>query len=209
MAQFFEIHPHNPQRRLIKQAVAILIGGGVIIYPTDSCYALGCHIGDKKALDRIRRIRKLDESHEFALMCSDLSQTSRYVKVNNEQYRLLKSITPGPFTFVLPATKEVPKRLQCEKRKTIGLRVPDSAIVQMLLSELGEPIYTTTLILPGKSLPMNDAYEIREQLEHQVDLVIDGGSCEIEPTTVLDMTTTPIGVIRQGRGQTNFLETND
>ncbi len=205
MAQFFQIHPENPQLRLIKQASAILDAGGVIVYPTDSFYALGCHIGDKKALDRIRKIRKLDEAHEFALMCSDLSQLSRYVKVTNEQYRLLKSITPGPYTFILPATKEVPKRLQIEKRKTIGLRVPDSAIVQMLLSELGQPIYTTTLIMPGRNLPMIDAYEIRERLEHQVDLVIDGGACEIEPTTVLDMTNSQPEVIRQGRGEINFL----
>lgn len=205
MAQFFQIHHENPQLRLIKQAVAIVDAGGVIVYPTDSCYALGCHIGDKKALDRIRKIRKLDEAHEFALMCSDLSQLSRYVKVSNEHYRLLKSITPGPYTFVLPATKEVPKRLQSEKRKTIGLRVPDSTIVQMLLSELGQPIYTTTLIMPDRNLPMNDAYEIREKLEHQVDLVIDGGACEMEPTTVLDMTHQQPEVIRQGRGGTEFL----
>ena len=205
MAQFFQIHPDNPQLRLIKQASAILDNGGVIVYPTDSCYALGCHIGDKKALDRIRKIRKLDEAHEFALMCSDLSQLSRYVKVTNEQYRLLKSITPGPYTFILPATKEVPKRLQIEKRKTIGLRVPDSAIVQMLLNELGQPIYTTTLIMPGRNLPLNDAYEIREKLEHQVDLVIDGGACEVEPTTVLDMTGSQPEVIRQGRGEIDFL----
>jgi len=205
MAQFFQMHPDNPQLRLVKQAVAILDSGGVIVYPTDSCYALGCHIGDKKALDRIRKIRKLDEAHEFALMCSDLSQLSRYVKVSNEQYRLLKSITPGPYTFVLPATKEVPKRLQSEKRKTIGLRVPDSEIVQMLLGELGQPIYTTTLILPGRSLPMNDAYEIREELEHHVDLIIDGGACELESTTVLDMTQQQPEIIRQGRGETDFL----
>ena len=205
MAQFFQIHPDNPQLRLIKQASAILDDGGVIVYPTDSCYALGCHIGDKKALNRIRKIRKLDEAHEFALMCSDLSQLSRYVKVTNEQYRLLKSITPGPYTFILPTTKEVPKRLQIEKRKTIGLRVPDSAIVQMLLNELGQPIYTTTLIMPGRNLPLNDAYEIREKLEHQVDLVIDGGACEVEPTTVLDMTGSQPEVIRWGRGEIDFL----
>ena len=205
MAQFFQIHPENPQLRLIKQAAAILDAGGVIVYPTDSCYALGCHIGDKKALDRIRQIRKLDEAHEFALMCSDLSQLSRYVKVSNEQYRLLKLVTPGPYTFVLSATKEVPKRLQCEKRKTIGLRVPDSTIVQMLLSELGQPIYTTTLIMPDRNLPLNDAYEIREKLEHLVDLVIDGGPCELEPTTVLDMTAQQPEIIRQGRGKTEFI----
>ena len=205
MAQFFQIHPVNPQSRLIKQAVSILDAGGIIVYPTDSCYALGCHIGDKKALDRIRQIRQLDESHEFALMCSDLSQLSRYVKVSNEQYRLLKSITPGPYTFILPATKEVPKRLQYEKRKTIGLRVPDSNIVQMLLDQLGQPIYTTTLIMPGRNLPMNDTDEIREILEHQVDLIIDGGACELEPTTILDLTNTQPEVIRQGRGRIDFL----
>ena len=205
MAQFFQIHPVNPQLRLIKQAVSILDSGGIIVYPTDSCYALGCHIGDKKALDRIRKIRQLDESHEFALMCSDLSQLSRYVKVTNEQYRLLKSITPGPYTIILPATKEVPKRLQYEKRKTIGLRVPDSNIVQLLLDQLGQPIYTTTLIMPGRNLPMNDTDEIREILEHQVDLIIDGGACELEPTTVLDLTKPQPEVIRQGRGAIDFL----
>ena len=205
MAQFFQIHPDNPQLRLIKQAVSIVDGGGIIVYPTDSCYALGCHIGDKKALDRIRKIRQLDESHELALMCSDLSQLSRYVKVTNEHYRLLKSITPGPYTFILPATKEVPKRLQFEKRKTIGLRVPDSNIVQMLLEQLGQPIYTTTLIMPGRNLPMNDTDEIREILEHEVDLIIDGGACELEPTTILDLTNAQPEVIRQGRGSLDFL----
>lgn len=205
MAQFFQIHPDNPQLRLIRQSASILDSGGIIVYPTDSCYALGCHIGDKKALDRIRRIRNLDESHEFALMCSDLSQLSRYVKITNEQYRLLKSITPGPYTFILPATKEVPKRLQCEKRKTIGLRVPDSNIVQILLDQLGQPIYTTTLIMPGRNLPMNDTDEIREILEHQVDLIIDGGPCELEPTTILDLTKAQPELIRQGRGDTEFL----
>ena len=205
MAQFFQIHPDNPQLRLIRQAVSILDAGGIIVYPTDSCYALGCHIGDKKALDRIRMVRKLDENHEFALMCSDLSQLSRYVKITNEQYRLLKSITPGPYTFVLPATKEVPKRLQCEKRKTIGLRVPDSNIVQMLLDQLGQPIYTTTLIMPGRNLPMNDTDEIREILEHRVDLIIDGGPCELEPTTILDLTKSQPEVLRQGRGSLDFL----
>lgn len=205
MAQFFQIHPDNPQLRLIRQSASILDAGGIIVYPTDSCYALGCHIGDKKALDRIRRIRNLDESHEFALMCCDLSQLSRYVKITNEQYRLLKSITPGPYTFILPATKEVPKRLQCEKRKTIGLRVPDSNIVQMLLDQLGQPIYTTTLIMPGRNLPMNDTDEIREILEHQVDLIIDGGPCELEPTTILDLTKAQPELIRQGRGNTVFL----
>lgn len=205
MAQFFQIHPDNPQLRLIRQAVSIIDAGGIIVYPTDSCYALGCHIGDKKALDRIRMVRKLDENHEFALMCSDLSQLSRYVKVTNEQYRLLKSITPGPYTFILPATKEVPKRLQYEKRKTIGLRVPDSNIVHMLLEQLGQPMYTTTLIMPGRNLPMNDTDEIREILEHRVDLIIDGGPCELEPTTILDLTNPTPEVIRQGRGSTEFL----
>ena len=205
MAQFFQIHPDNPQLRLIKQAVSILDSGGIIVYPTDSCYALGCHIGDKKALDRIRQIRQLDESHEFALMCCDLSQLSRYVKVTNEQYRLLKSVTPGPYTFILPATKEVPKRLQYEKRKTIGLRVPDSNIVQMLLNQLGQPIFTTTLIMPGRNLPMNDTDDIREILEHQVDLIIDGGPCELEPTTILDLTQAQPQVRRQGRGSVEFL----
>ena len=205
MAQFFQIHPDNPQLRLIKQAVSILDSGGIIVYPTDSCYALGCHIGDKKALDRIRQIRQLDESHEFALMCSDLSQLSRYVKVTNEYYRLLKSVTPGPYTFILPATKEVPKRLQYEKRKTIGLRVPDSNIVQMLLNQLGQPIFTTTLIMPGRNLPMNDTDDIREILEHQVDLIIDGGPCELEPTTILDLTQAEPEVLRQGRGSLEFL----
>lgn len=200
MAQFFEIHPDNPQHRLIHQAVEIVRKGGVIAYPTDSSYALGCHIGDKAAMERIRRIRQLDDSHNFTLVCRDLSELATYARVNNTHYRMIKSATPGAYTFILPATREVPRRLQHAKRKTIGLRVPDNRIAQALLEELGEPIMSSTLILPGKSLPMNDAHDIREALEKQLDLVIDGGNCGLEPTTVVVMQDEGVEIARMGKG---------
>lgn len=199
MAQYFQIHPVNPQPRLIKQTVEIINDGGVVVYPTDSCYALGCHIGDKNAMDRIRTIRRLDEDHNFTLVSRDLSQISEYAKLENEQYRLIKACTPGPYTFILPATRQVPRRLQHPKRKTIGLRIPDSAIVSALLLELGEPLMSSTLILPGEQ-PMSDPREIRERLEHFVDLVVDGGYCGIEPTTVVRWLGDRPEVIRTGRG---------
>lgn len=199
MAQYFQIHPVNPQPRLIKQTVEIITNGGVVVYPTDSSYAIGCHIGDKDAMDRIRQIRRLDEDHNFTLVSRDLSQISLYAKLDNEKYRLIKAHTPGPYTFILPATRQVPRRLQHPKRKTIGLRIPDSAIVSALLLELGEPLMSSTLILPGGQ-PMSDPHEIREELEHFVDLVVDGGFCGIEPTTVVRWLGETPEVTRIGRG---------
>jgi tRNA threonylcarbamoyl adenosine modification protein (Sua5/YciO/YrdC/YwlC family) len=198
--QFLQIHPHNPQLRLIHQAVEVLRQGGVIVYPTDSSYALGCHLDDKSAADRIRRIRQTDKHHNFTLVCRDLSEIATYARVDNQQYRLLKAATPGPFTFILRATHEVPRRLQHPKRKTIGIRVPDNAIVGALLEELGEPIMSCTLILPGEEQPLNDPDIIREQLEHHVDLIIDAGPCDQWPTTVLDFVDGTPQLIRQGKG---------
>ena len=188
MSQFFSIHPENPQHRLI-------------VYPTDSAYALGCHVGDKKALDKIRQIRRLDKNHNFTLMCRDLSELSVYAKVNNQMFRSLKAHTPGPYTFILEATSEVPRRLMHPKRKTIGLRVPENAIALALLEELGEPIMSVTLIMPGDEYPLRDPYDIRDLLEHQVDLVVEGGYCGLEPTTVVDLTGEAPEVIRQGVGR--------
>lgn len=200
MSQFFQIHPVTPQKRLINQAVDILRRGGVIVYPTDSAYAIGCHLGDKQAADRIKRIRKLDDKHNFTLMCRDLSDIGVFAKVDNTQYRLLKTFTPGPYTFILDATSEVPRRLLHPKRKTIGMRVPDNAIVQALLEELGEPIMSSTLILPDKEEPMTDPEEIRDALEHELDLIIDGGFCGLEATTVVNMTGPAPEVTRIGKG---------
>ena len=198
MSQYFVIHPETPQPRLIRQAAEIIRSGGVVVYPTDATYALGCLIGDKDALDRIRRIRGLDDSHQLTLVCRDLSEIASYAKVGNAHYRLLKATTPGPYTFILPATREVPRRLQHARRTTIGLRVPDHPVVRALLAELGEPLMSVTLILPESApaarerdaeaageLPLADAREIRARLEHEVDLVIDAGACGIEPTTVV------------------------
>ncbi|MEZ5529960.1 MAG: L-threonylcarbamoyladenylate synthase [Porticoccaceae bacterium] len=201
MSQFFSIHPENPQARLIHQAVEIIRGGGVIIYPTDSAYAIGCHIGDKKALDRIRLIRHLDKHHNFTLVCRDLSELAVYAKVENQVYRTLKAHTPGSYTFILEATSEVPRRLMHPKRKTIGLRVPANPIALALLEELGEPLMSVTLIMPGDEYPLTDPYDIRDMLEHRVDLVIDGGYCGLEATTVVDLTGESPQVIRQGVGK--------
>jgi tRNA threonylcarbamoyl adenosine modification protein (Sua5/YciO/YrdC/YwlC family) len=200
MSQFFQIHPDNPQARLVRQASDIVRGGGVIVYPTDSAYALGCHIGDKAALDRIRRIRKLDDRHNFTLVCRDLSEIATYARVDNVVYRLLKQYTPGPYTFILRATSEVPRRLMQSKRKTIGLRVPENAITQALLADLGEPLMSVTLIMPNENLPLIDPYEIRELLEHEVDLVIDGGYCGMEATTVVDLADEEPMLLRAGKG---------
>src|SRR3989344_3377555 len=201
MAQYFQIHPTHPQPRLIKRAVDIVRAGGVIAYPTDSSYALGCHIGDKEAMERIRRIRRVDERHNFTLMCRDLSEVSQYARVGNADYRFLKTHTPGPYTFILPATREVPRRLQHPKRKTIGLRIPENTIALALLAELNEPLMSSTLILPGEDLPMSDPEEIRERLEHEVDLVVDGGFCGLEPTTVLELEDGRATVVRVGKGE--------
>ncbi len=200
MAQFFSIHPDNPQLRLIRQAAEIVRAGGVIVYPTDSCYALGCHLGDKDAMTRIRAIRQVDERHHFTLVCRDLAEISHYAKVNNSQYRLLKASTPGSYTFIFEATREVPRRLQHPKRNTIGLRIPDHPVVQALLAELNEPLLSSTLMLPGDEFPLNDAGEIRDRLEHQVELVLDGGPCGLEMTTVIDLTGDVPELTRQGKG---------
>jgi tRNA threonylcarbamoyl adenosine modification protein (Sua5/YciO/YrdC/YwlC family) len=200
MAQYFLIHPRNPQPRLIQQAADIVRKGGLVVYPTDSCYAVGCHIGDKQAQERIRVIRQVDSKHHFTLVCRDLSEISHYAKVDNRVYRMLKATTPGSYTFILKATREVPRRLQNPRRSTIGLRVPDHRVVQDLLAELDEPLLSSTLILPGDPLPLNDAREIRARLEHQVDLVLDGGSCGIDMTTVVDLTEELPEIVRMGKG---------
>lgn len=200
MSQYFQIHPDNPQRRLINNAVQMIRKGAVVAYPTDSAYALGCHLEDKKALDRIRRIRQVDAKHNFTLMCRDLSEISVYAKVDNACYRLLNHCTPGPYTFILPGTREVPRRLLHPKRRTIGLRIPDNVVTLALLEELGEPLMTSTLILPNESMPMTEAEDIRDKLERQLDLIIDGGHCGIDPTTVVDMTGDVPLVVRVGRG---------
>jgi len=206
MAQFLQIHPDNPQARLIGQAVDILRRGGLMIYPTDSCYALGCQIGDKGAMERIRRLRRLDDKHDFTLVCRDLTEISQYAKIGNQDYRLLKNLTPGPYTFILMATRQVPRRLQHPKRKTIGIRVPDNTIVRALLEELGEPIMSSTLILPGEEFPLTDPYEMRDLLDCHVELIIDGGYCGIETTSVLLMTEDIPQVLRVGKGDVSQFE---
>ncbi|MFQ3245864.1 MAG: tRNA threonylcarbamoyl adenosine modification protein (Sua5/YciO/YrdC/YwlC family) [Arenicella sp.] len=205
MAQYFQIHSQNPQLRLIQQAAEIVRGGGLVAYPTDSSYALGCHLDDKKAVDRIRRIRKLDKSHNFTLVAHDLKQISQFAKIDNQQYRLIKTLTPGPYTFILAAKRLVPNRLVHPKRRTIGIRIPDNAIVRALLIELGEPIMSSSLILPKSELAMADPEEIRSQLEHDVDLVIDGGLGTLEASTVLDWHDTQLRVLREGAGDIAFL----
>ncbi|MCK5522951.1 MAG: threonylcarbamoyl-AMP synthase [Thiomargarita sp.] len=208
MNQFLTIHPKNPQRRLISQAVAILRAGGLIVYPTDSSYALGCHIGDKAAMERISHIRQIDNDHNFTLVCHDLSEIGTYAKVDNTAFRLMKSLTPGPYTFILKATHEVPRRLQNPKRKTIGLRVPDHAIAKAILEVLGEPIMSSTLIMPNKNRPETDPETIRELLGKQVDLIIDGGNCGLDPTTVVDMMIEPPQILRQGKGSVDVFKTD-
>lgn len=200
MSQYFSIHPDSPQKRLIAQAVEIIKRGGVVVFPTDTAYAIGCHIGDKDALDRIRRIRGLDEKHLFTLVCRDLSELGTYAKVNNIAFRQLRAHTPGAFTFVLEATKEVPRRLQNGKRKKVGVRVPNNPILLDLLAELGEPMVSSTLLMPGDELPMNEPWEMRDILEHHVDLIIDGGYAGIEETTVIDLSDEVPQLIRQGMG---------
>jgi len=206
MSQFFQIHPDNPQARLIKQAVDIINKGGVIVYPTDCAYALGCHIGDKKAVDRVREIRRLDDKHNFTLVCSDLSEVATYAKVDNTTYRTLKAHTPGAYTFILNATSEVPRRLLHPKRRTIGLRLPEHNITQALLEALGEPLMSTSLIMPGDDQPLTDPYDIRATLEHQVDLIIDGGYCGMEATSVINMTDDVPEVVRVGMGDVSDFE---
>ncbi|HET7396463.1 MAG TPA: L-threonylcarbamoyladenylate synthase [Gammaproteobacteria bacterium] len=206
MSQFFTIHPINPQARLVHRAVEILRDGGVVVYPTDSCYALGCLLGDKAAMDRIRALREADKDHNFTLVCRDLSEIATYARVDNPTFRLLKAHTPGPYTFILPATHEVPRRLQHPKRKTIGIRIPEHVVAQAILAELGEPLMSSTLILPGNDTPLTDPEEMRDRLEHQVDLVIDGGPCGFQPTTVVDVSSGVPRIAREGRGDpTPFL----
>ena len=206
MAFLLEIHPVNPQPRLIRQAVASMRDGSVVAYPTDSSYALGCLIGDKEAMERIRRIRNADKNHNFTLVCRDLSEIAKYGRVNNQQYRTLKAFTPGPYTFLLEATREVPKRLQNPKRRTIGIRVPDNQIARMLLAELGEPIMSSTLMLPGQDHPLTDPQEIKHRLEHDVDLVIDGGPGGFEPSSVVDLAGDVPVVVRRGKGDVSVFE---
>ena len=206
VSQYLFIHSENPQERLIAKAVDSLRRGGVMIYPTDSVYAIGCHLGDKSALERIRSIRQLDKNHNFTLVCRDLSELGSYARVENSAFRLLKSKTPGPFTFILNATSEVPKRLQHPKRKTIGIRVPNSTIVKALLEELREPIMSVTLTMPDDQYPLTDPYEIKQLMNHHVDVIIDGGYCGLEPTTVIDLTDHTPQLLRQGAGDFSDFE---
>lgn len=204
MSQFFQIHPENPQARLISQAAQVIRDGGIVAVPTDSCYALVCHLDDKDAVTRLRRIRNVDDKHHLTLLCRDLSEIALYARVDNQQYRLLKAATPGPYTFILEASKEVPRRLSHPSRKTIGLRVPENRIVQALLEELAQPLIGTTLILPDEEEPLNDPEEVRDRLTKLVDLVIDGGACSLQPTTVVDLTGPEPVLQRQGRGDASL-----
>jgi tRNA threonylcarbamoyl adenosine modification protein (Sua5/YciO/YrdC/YwlC family) len=206
MAHYLEVHPENPQLRLIHKAIDVIRNGGVIVYPTDSAYALACNIDDKNALERIRRIRQLDDKHNFTLVCKDLAQVSSFSKINNEAFRLIKSLTPDAFTFILEATKEVPRRLQHQKKKTIGICIPKNIVAQKLVDELGEPLFTTTLILPNDANALSDPYEIRERLDDLVDLIIDAGMIEYQPTTIIDCTGNHCEIIRQGKGIAPSLE---
>jgi len=205
MAQFFTVHPDNPQPRLMRRTAEIMRAGGVIVYPTDSCYALGCHPGNKSAVERIRAIRQVDRRHHFALVCRDLAEVGQYASMDNRQFRLLKGATPGSYPFILRATRQVPKRLQPPSRRTIGVRIPDHRVVRALLDELKEPILSSTLLLPGEHEPLNDAHDIRAALEHAVDLVLDCGSCGIVPTTVIDLTGEAHVVLRAGKGSLSAL----
>ncbi len=205
MSQFFRIHSENPQGRLLERAAEIIRNGGLLVYPTDSCYALGCQIGDKAAVERISRIRQTGKDHHYTLVCRDLSEIATYAKVDNSAYRLLRSLTPGAYTFILRATGEVPRRLQNPKRRSIGIRIPDHAIAQGVLKALGQPIMSSTLLLPDDSIPMTDAEEIRARLENQVDGIIDGGSCGLEPTTILDLSEGEVVIRREGKGSISRL----
>ncbi len=206
MARVIDIHPSDPQPRRIAEVVATIRRGGLVAYPTDSSYAFGCHIGDKRAMDRIRRIRRTDKNHNFTLVCSDLSEISLYARFDNWAYRLMKSMTPGPYTFILQATREVPKRLQNPRRRTIGLRVPDHPIVHAMLDALGEPIMSSTLTLPGDDLPLTSVVEIEERIGSQIELIIDGGPTGVEPTSVIDLSGGSVEVLRVGRGDVSSLQ---
>ncbi len=200
MSQYFKVHPINPQSRLLRRAAEIVRAGGIIVYPTDSCYALGWHMGDKQALEKVRLIRHTERDHDFTLICRDLSDIGTYARVDNWVYRLLRSLTPGPYTFILRASGEVPKRLQDPKRRSIGIRVPDHKIVQDLLKELGEPLMSSTLLLPGEALPLTEPEDIRVRVQRLVDGIIDGGACGVEPTSVIDLSRGEIAVLRKGKG---------
>ena len=205
MTKLVEIHPDNPQKRIIDQIVDVLRKGGVVVYPTDSAYALGCHIGDKTAMERIRKIREVDNKHDFTLVCRDLSELAVYAKVGQQAFRMLKGLTPGPYTFILQATREVPRRLQNPRRRTIGLRVPANPIAIAILEEIAEPLMSSTLILPGDDAPMTDMDEIAERIGHAVDVIIDGGYCGVEPTTIVDLVSDEPEVLRFGKGDVDFL----
>ena len=205
VARLVDIHPTHPEPRKIAQIVAEIRRGSLIAYPTDSSYAFGCHIGDKRAIDRIRRIRQTDKSHNFTLVCRDLSEISTYARLDNWAYRLLKSLTPGPYTFILAATREVPKRLQHPRRRTIGIRIPDHAVVRAILEALGEPIMSSTLSLPGDDMPLSDPLEIEERIGDQIELIVDAGTTGIEPTSVIDLSSGTVEIVRQGRGDVSTL----
>jgi tRNA threonylcarbamoyl adenosine modification protein (Sua5/YciO/YrdC/YwlC family) len=206
MARYFDVHPQNPQRRTIGQAVDLIKDGGLVAYPTDSCYALGCQLGNKDGLDRIRAIRDLDDKHHFTLVCRDFSQLGQFVQIDNNIFRKIKSATPGSYTFILPATREVPRRLLHPKKRTVGARIPDHPVVQALLAELGEPLVSSTLLLPGSEEPMTDGWQIKEELDNQIDAVIDSGECGPEPTTVIDFRSSTPEVVRRGAGDPALFE---
>ena len=206
MARYFDVHPENPQARSISQAVEIVRSGGLIAYPTDSCYALGAQLGNKEALDRIRTIRHLNDKHHFTLVCKDFAQLGQFVQIDNDVFRSIKAVTPGSYTFILPATKEVPRRLLHPKKKTVGVRIPDNRVVQALLAELGEPLLSSTLLLPDEEEPLTQGWEIKERLEHVVDAVIDSGDCGAEPTTVIDYSSGAAEVVRRGMGDPSRFE---
>jgi tRNA threonylcarbamoyl adenosine modification protein (Sua5/YciO/YrdC/YwlC family) len=208
VGQYFKVHPVNPQMRLLSRAAEIVREGGIVVYPTDSTYAFGWHLGDKAALERVRRLRGIERDHDFTLVCRDLSDIATYARVDNPAYRLLKSLTPGPYTFILRATHELPKRLQDPKRKSIGIRVPDNVIAQALLTALGEPLMSSTLLLPGDPFPLTDPEDIRDRLEKHVDLVIDGDHCGAEPTSVLDLSDGDVTVIREGKGDVSSFQSD-
>ena len=206
MAKYFDVHPDNPQSRAIGQVVDIVRGGGLIAYPTDSCFALGCALGNKDGMERIREIRHLDDRHPFTLMCRDFTQLGQFVQINNSLFRSLKAATPGPYTFILPATKEVPRRLLHPKKKTVGVRIPDHVVAQALLAELGDPLLSSTLTLPGETEPMTQGWAIKEQLDHVLDAVIDSGDCGTEPTTVIDFSSGEAEIVREGAGDPSRFE---
>ncbi len=200
MAEYLELHPVDPQLRLIRRAAEVLRGGGLIAYPTDSCYALGWHLGDSAALERVRRIRKADKHHHFTLVCADLAQVGRFARLETWQFRILRTCLPGPYTFLLPATRETPRRLQHDKRRTIGVRIPAHPVPRLLLAELKEPLMSSTLMVGGDDQPLTSGQEIQARLEHEIDAILDGGDCGVEPTTIVDLSVTPPIIVRQGKG---------